>query len=90
MLVHFTRYKQNTNASIEINETTIRPAIEVKYLDIILNNNKAHLDQEIKKGTKFVLAITSIAKSNWRPEFKYLKRVFIAIATSRMNYTATI
>ena len=38
MLIHFIRYKQNTSASIEINETTIQPAIEAKYLGVILDN----------------------------------------------------
>ena len=76
MLVHFTRNKQNTNASIEINGTTIQSAIEAKYLDIILDNKlkyKAHLDQMIKKRTKFALAIASIVQNQLGPEFKYLK-----------------
>ena len=67
MLIHFIRYKQNTDASIEINETIIESTIEVKYLDVIFDNKlkyKAYLDQVIKKKTKFVLAIMSIIKSN--------------------------
>ena len=54
MLVHFTRYKQNTDASIEIIGTTIRPAAEAKYLDVIFDEKskyRAHLDQVTKKGT---------------------------------------
>ena len=93
MLIHFIRHKQNINASIEINEIIIQSIIEAKYLDIILDNKlkyKTHLDQVIKKEIKFALAIASIVKSNWRPEFKYLYRLFTAIAASRMNYAATI
>ena len=45
---------------------------------------KSHLDQVVKKGTKFGVAIAGIAKSTWGPEYKYLKRLYTAVATPRM------
>ena len=94
MLVHFTRNaKQETVTPIVLNETTITPTTEAKYLGVTFDKDlkyRTHLDQIVKKGTKFALAIASIARSNWGPEFKYLKRLFTAVAAPRMDYAAII
>ena len=67
ILVHFTRnHRQLTEASIVMNDIIINPVNEVKYLDITFDQNlkfKSHLDQVVKKGTKFGVAIVGIAKS---------------------------
>jgi len=36
--------------------------------------------------TKYAPAIAGIARSQWRPEFKHLRRLFIAIAAPRIDY----
>ena len=42
------------------------------------------------KVTKYAIAIGGIAKSRWGPEFKYLKRLFTAMAAPRIDYAAII
>src|SRR5271170_8107680 len=94
MLIHFTRNaKQETVTPIILNEITIMSTTEAKYLEVTFDKDlkyRTHLDHIVKKRTKFALAIASIARSNWGPEFKYLKRLFIAVAASRMDYVAII
>ena len=53
VLVHFTRnHRQSTEASIVMNEITINPANEVKYLGVTFDQNlKFKSDQVVKKGT---------------------------------------
>jgi ribonuclease HI len=48
------------------------------------------IDHVIAKGTKYALAIAGIAKSRWGPEYKYLRRLFTAVAAPRMDYAAII
>ena len=51
---------------------------------------KEHLDKVLKKGNKIASAIAGISRSNWGPEFKYLVRLFNAVAAPRMDYRAII
>lgn len=94
VLIHFTRNKAtNTDASITVDGITIHPADEAKYLGVIFDNDlkyRAHVDQIVKKGTKFALAIAGIAKSTWGAKFKHLRRLFTAVAAPRMDYAAII
>ena len=68
MLIHFTkRSAQNATAPIKIGETTIHPVNEARYLGVIFDRElqfKSHLQYVVKKGTKFALAMTSIAKAS--------------------------
>ena len=56
---------------------------EGKYLGVIFDQKlkfRAHVKQIVAKGTKHALTISGIAKSRWGPEFKYLRRLFTAVA----------
>jgi len=94
VLIHFTgNGKLKTEAPIEIDGVTIHPAEEAKYLGVTFDKKlkyRAHIEQVVKKGTKFALAIGNIAKSTWGAEFKYLRRLFTAVAAPRMDYAASI
>ncbi len=66
VLIHFTRNHRQSTEAIIMNDITINLVNEAKYLGIIFDQNlkfKSHLDQVVKKGTKFGIAIVGIAKS---------------------------
>ena len=69
ILVHFTRnYRRSTDAAINIEGATIKPANQVKYLGVIFDKKlrfKAHLQHIIKKGTQAAMALSRIAKQDW-------------------------
>jgi Reverse transcriptase (RNA-dependent DNA polymerase) len=97
VLIHFTRTTsaqvEAVEAAVKINGITIQPSKEAKYLGVIFDQRlkfHSHIDHVIAKGTKYALAIAGIAKSRWGPEFKYLRRLFTAVTTPRMNYAAII
>ena len=48
------------------------------------------MEQVVKRGTKFALALASIAGNRWGTEFKYLRRLFNAVITPRTDYGALI
>jgi len=94
LLVHFTRSKTwSTNASIEITGTTIEPTNEARYLGVIFDKQlrfKEHMQYVVKKGMKFILAMSSAAKATWGAEFKYVRQLFTAVAAPRTDYAACI
>ena len=94
VLIHFTRnLSARTRASVKIAGTTITPSTEAKYLGVIFDQKlkfHSHLEHIIHKGTKYALAIARIAKSKWGPEYKYIRRLFTAVAAPRMDYGAII
>ena len=69
MLIHFTRNtRHEVSAAIQLNDTTISPTTEARYLGVIFDQKlryHAHVAHATKKGTKFALALSSIARSTW-------------------------
>src|SRR5205814_5600964 len=66
---------------------------EAKYLSVIFDQKlkfHSHIKQVVARVTKYALAIAEIAKSRWGPEFKYLRRLFTAVAAPRIDYAAII
>ena len=94
ILVHFTRnHNTNTEAAIHIDGTSIAPSKEGKYLGVIFDQDlkfRIHVDQAIKKGTRFGLAIIRIARAKWGAPLHYLRRLFTAVAAPPMDYAALI
>jgi ribonuclease HI len=94
MLIHFTRNtRHDVTASIRINDTTIAPGKEARYLGVIFDEKlkfHAHLDYVTKKGTKFALALSSIARITWGTPFKYMRRLYTAVIRPRIQYGAAI
>ena len=97
VLIHFTRTAsaqvEVVEAAVKINGTTIQHSNEAKYLGVIFDQKlkfHSHIDHVIAKGTKYAFAIAGIAKSRWGPEFKYLRRLFTAVAAQRIDYAAII
>ena len=94
VLVHFTRNnRQATEASITIDNITINPSTEAKYLDVTFDKQlrfKSHLQQIIKKGTNAALALTSIAKTTWGVPYQYVRQLFQAVLAPRIDYAAII
>ena len=81
------------DATVTIDGIKIHPSPEAKYLGITFDQKlkfRTHLGQIVAKGTKYALAIARIAKSKWGPEFKYLRRLFTAVAAPRIDYAAII
>ena len=69
MLIHFTRNtRHDVSAAIQLNHVTISPTGEACYLGVIFDQKlkfHAHLAHATKKGTKFALALSSIARITW-------------------------
>jgi hypothetical protein len=86
VLIHFTRNRTACiRAPVRIAGTIIKPSTEAKYLGIIFDQKlkfRSHLEYITNKGTKYALAIAGIAKSIWGPEYKYIRRLFTAVAAS--------
>ena len=82
-----------TKASVTINEITIKPSQEAKYLGVIFDQElrfKTHLQHVIKKGTNAAMALSSIAKSTWGAPYTYVRQIFQAVIAPRTDYAAII
>jgi len=94
VLIHFTRNSAiKMEATVTIDGTRIQPSTEAKYLGVIFDQKlkfHTHVKRVIAKATKYALAIAGIAKSRWGPKFKYLRRLFTAVAAPRIDYVAII
>src|SRR5579859_4124618 len=94
MLIHFTRNSRlDTEASIQLNGTTIPPTGQAQYLGVVFDKKlkfHAHMEHAKKKGTKFALALSSIARVTWGAPFKYAKRLYTAVIKPRIQYGAPI
>src|SRR5437667_4302333 len=94
VLIHFTRNSpEKAKASVTISGIRIEPSEEAKYLGVTFDQKlkfHSHVKQVVAKVTKYAIAIGEIAKSRWGPEFKYLKRLFTAVAAPRIDYAAII
>ena len=83
--LHENRIDAN-RSTVTIAGNTIHPSPEAKYLGAIFDQKlkfRTHIEQ-VAKGIKYVIAIAGIAKSKWGPEFKYLRRLFTAVAAPRI------
>src|SRR5437667_8678142 len=94
MLIHFTcNMRRDVTASIRLNDTTISPGKEAYYLGVIFDQKlkfHSHLDYVTKKGTKFALALSSMARITWGTPFKYMRRLYTAVIRPRIQYGAAI
>jgi len=94
MLIHFTRNTRlDVTASIQLNGTTISPDKEARYLGVIFDQKlkfHSHLEYATKKGTKFALALSNIARITWGTPFKYVRRLYTAVIRPRIQYGAAI
>ena len=72
---------------------TISPSKEARYLGVIFDQKlkfHSHLEHTTKKGTKFALALSSIARITWGAPFKYVRRLYTAVIRPRIQYGAAI
>jgi hypothetical protein len=94
VLIHYIRNRNvETEASVTINGTTIRPSDEAKYLGIIFDQElqfKSHLQHIVKKGANVAMALSSIAKNTWRAPYRYIRQLFQAVVSPRTDYAALI
>ena len=94
VLIHFARNTRlDVKAAIQLNGTVIPPAEEARYLGVIFDPKlkyRAHLEYATKKGTKFALAMSSIARITWGTPFKYVRRLYTAVIRPRIQYGAAI
>ena len=94
LLIHFTRDKKKTSsAPIIMADITIEAKDEARYLGVIFDKElrfKAHLQYVIQKGTKFALAMSNAAKSQWGAQYRYIRQLFTAVVAPRTDYGAII
>jgi ribonuclease HI len=92
-LIHFSRKRLQDNTPIAINNSKINPTEYVRYLGVIFDRQlkfRQHLDKIVRTGTKHAAAIAGIAKNNWGPEFKYLRRLITAVTHPKTDYGAIV
>src|SRR5579859_4871418 len=92
-LVHFTRARRNPTAGIHIGNITIKPTNEAKYLGVLFDRKLSfqhHIQHAAKKGTKFALAISRIAKCTRGPAYQQTRTLFTSVAAPRMDYAAVV
>ncbi len=94
ILVHFTRNrKRPTEATLRINDTTVKPSEEAKYLGVIFDQElryKSHLQRLTRKGTAAALALSSIAKGSTGMHFRYVRQLFQAVISASTDYGAVV
>jgi hypothetical protein len=94
ILIYFMRnQKTKTDVAICIEGMSIPPSKEAKYLGVVFDQElrfRSHVNQAVKKGTQFRLAIGSIARATWGTPFKYLRRLFTSVTAPWINYIASI
>ena len=93
-LIHFTRNTRvDVTAGIQVNGTTVTPSNEARYLGVIFDQKlkfHSHLEHTTKNGTKFALALSSIARITWGAPFKYLRRLYTTVIKPRIQYGAVV
>ena len=94
ILVHYTRNRRlATDAAVTAGGMTIKPSNEAKYLGIIFDQElrfKSHLQNAVKRGTNAVLALASLAKTEWGAQYQYVRQLFIAAIAPQMDYGAVV
>jgi ribonuclease HI len=94
ILVHFTRNNtQRTTSPVTVGEVTIQPSNEARYLGVIFDRKlkyQSHIQYVAKKGCKFALAISRVARSTWGAHYRYARQLFTAVVAPRMDYAASI
>ena len=91
--MHFSRSRTPPTASITIGQATIKPANEAKYLGVIFDRKlrfTQHVQYAAKKGIKFALAISRIAKSTWGATYRQTRMLFISVVAARIDYAAIV
>src|SRR5438477_12740651 len=87
------RSRREPTSSITIRQATIESANEAKYLGVIFDR-KLHFTQHVqyaaKKGTKFALAISRIAKSTWGATYRQTRTLFTSVVAARIDYAAIV
>jgi len=93
VLIHFSRRIKAMETPIRIANKVIQPSHEVRYLGVIFDRKlrfKLHVEYAAKKGAKFALAMSRIAKSTWGTTYQQTRNLFTAVAVPRMDYAAII
>jgi len=93
VLTHFSRSRIPPAASIKIGHATIEPANEAKYLGVIFDRKlrfTQHIQHAAKKGTRFALAISRIAKSTWGASYRQTRMLFTSVVAARIDYAAIV
>jgi len=75
-ILHFTQNKNhNVEAAIQVGNMMVQPNEEARYLGVIMDRKlkyRSHMEHVTKKGSKFALAMSSIARSTWGTSFRYI------------------
>ena len=95
ILIHFTRnHRKETNAGITLDDGShIQPSDTAKYLGVIFDkklNYRHNMEHQVKKGSRLVIAMNSIAKSTGGATFPYVKRLYTAVVKPCTQYAAII
>ena len=94
MLVHFNRNsRRQLTSPIGLAGVDIHPTNEARYLGVIFDSQlrfRSHLNYITKKGTKFALAMASIARATWGAHYKHIRQLFNAVVAPRTDYAASI
>jgi ribonuclease HI len=93
VLIHFSKRRTEATANITINDTTIEPSREARYLGVIFDSKlrfSQHIQHVTKKGTKFALAISRISKCTWGATYRQTRTLFTSVVAPRIDYAAIV
>lgn len=89
-LVHFTRNERKyTPLSLNVADHTVIPATTAKYLEIILDRKlrwKEHAEDVTQKGTKTIMAINRLSKTNFRLPHHLTQQLYTAVVLLKIEY----
>ena len=84
--------KGNKEASIHVDETTIKPDSNCRILGLILDtkmNWLSHVEKIEARATKSLGALSSLAGSTWGTGYKGLRQIYQAVILPQMTHAAS-
>ncbi|KAJ3474388.1 hypothetical protein NLI96_g12485 [Meripilus lineatus] len=89
-LVHFTRNERKYSPMpLNIADHTVSPGTTAKYLGVILDRKlrwKEHAEDAISKGTKTMLAINRLSKTNFGLPHHLTRQLYTAVVLPKIEY----
>lgn len=88
-IVIFSRGRRNAHINIRVDDNCLQQVDSVRYLGMYLDRSLKwgkHINETREKLSKFINVFKVLAGGNWGIHPKHLRRLYIAIIRSRLDY----